>query len=252
MVMFRLAPFALTLLVCACTPNASERPLTIFAASSLTEAFNELTADFANRSARAKPSVSFAGSQVLRLQLAEGAAADVFASADASHIEALVASGRMHDAHVFAENELVVIVPRSNPASIKRFADLPRASRIVVGSPEVPIGIYTRELLRRSETVLGPEFAAEVRSRIVSEESNVRLVRAKVELGEADAAIVYRTDVSPGVRAIEVPRELMVRARYHVGFVGAPPHSTEAKEFVAFLASAEGRAVLSKHGFSTP
>ena len=250
--MFRFATLVLTLLVCGCTPGAPEPSITVFAASSLTEAFEELTVDFARRAATTKPALSFAGSQVLRLQLAEGAKADVFASANASHVEALVASGHMRQPSVFAENELVVIVPRSNPTSIERFADLPRASRIVVGTPEVPIGIYTRELLRRSESVLGPEFAAEVRARVVSEESNVRLVRAKVELGEADAAIVYRTDVSPGVRAIEVPPELMVRARYHVGFIGAPPHSAVAKEFLAFLASPEGRAVLTKHGFSTP
>ena len=165
---------------------------------------------------------------------------------------ALVSTGRVSEPRVFAENELVLITPNSNPASIERFSDLPNARRIVVGAPEVPVGAYTQELLRRAESEIGRDFAQAVRSRIVSEETNVRLVRAKVELGEADAAIVYRTDVSPGVRSIDLPVGLNVRARYFLGFVGGPPHSRAATRFANFVGSPEGRSILLKHGFKTP
>jgi molybdate transport system substrate-binding protein len=249
-------PFALCL-VCAIacrtgTPAEEDAPLTIFAASSLTDVFEALADEFSEQTGMARPRLAFAGSQVLRLHLSEGAKADLFASASLDHIEALVAERRVFDPRVFAENELVVIVPQSNPASLERFADLRKARRIVIGSPEVPIGIYTRQLLAHAESYFGPDFVERVRANVVSEENNVRLVRAKVELGEADAAIVYRTDVSPRVRTIEVPAELTVRVRYYLGFVGAPPHSEAAKQWSAFLDSPGGQSVLSKHGFATP
>ncbi len=243
------------LLVSACQPDQATAPhdeLTIFAASSLTDAFQELADAFAKKTGDKRPTLAFAGSQVLRLQLAEGAKADVFASANDTHVRSLVDAGHVFEPTVFAENELVVIVPRSNPASLERFIDLPKARRIVVGAPEVPIGTYTRELFERAGSTLGPRFASDVRDNVVSQEPNVRLVRAKVELGEADAAIVYRTDVSPGVRTIAIPPELQVRARYHAGFVGAPPHSPEAVRWIAFLKSPEGRLILARHGFLTP
>jgi len=254
--MSRLGPIAVCLLLAsACKAHDAGEPqaaLTIFAASSLTDAFDELADEFVEHTGGDRPVLAFAGSQVLRLQLSEGARADVFASADSSHIDSLVVSSRVFDPTVFAQNELVVIVPRTNPASLERFTDLTRARRIVVGAPSVPIGAYTGQMLERAELELGPRFTERVRDRIVSRESNARLVRAKVELGEADAAIVYRSDVSRAVRTIEIPPELQVRARYYIGFVGTPPPSDAAKRWVAFVASPPGRAVLAKHGFSTP
>jgi molybdate transport system substrate-binding protein len=235
--------------------SGSEAPakssLSIFAASSLTEAFGEL-ADAFSKTHGIKPTLAFAGSQVLRLQIEHGARADVFASANADHMRALVSDGRVADPEIFAYNELVVIIPKQNPASIRSFLDLPRARRLVVGAPEVPVGMYTQTLLHRAEAALGADFAETVRSHIVSEESNVRLVRAKVELGEADAALVYRTDVSGDLITVEVPAELAVRASYHIGLIEGRSRGELARRWIDFVKSSEGQAILSKHGFLTP
>ena len=234
------------LLVTGCERRDSvHAPLTIFAASSLTEAFRDLSTAFSQRTGAPQPTLVFGGSQILRLQIEHGA------PADPKHMNALIASGHVEKSEVFAYNELALIVPKDNPAAIRELSELPRARRLVVGAPEVPIGIYTRELFDRAERSLGPELVASMRARIVSEESNVRLVRAKVELGEADAAIVYRTDLSDTVRAIEIPSELAVRASYSIALVAGSSQRAAAEDWIAFVESAVGRAVLHEHGFAT-
>jgi molybdate transport system substrate-binding protein len=195
----------------------------------------------------------FAGSQVLRLQLEQGASADLFASANEQHMAALTAAGVINGSTTFAFNELVLIVPADNPAGIESFADLPRASRLVIGADNVPVGIYARRLLDRARARYGAKFARRVRSRVVSKESNVRLVRAKVELGEADAAIVYRTDAASTdrVRVVAIPPELNVRATYPLGQVATSTAAELAKQFTNYVTSAKGRELLENRGFVT-
>jgi molybdate transport system substrate-binding protein len=115
----------------------------------------------------------------------------------------------------------------------------------------VPVGQYAREILRRAAPIYEEGFEAIVMSRVVSEESNVRLARAKVELGEADASIVYRTDAgsSDRVRIVEIPRELNVIADYPIGVVNATRARDSADAWVELVGSPEGRAVLERHGF---
>ena len=229
---------------CQASP-ASAGAVSVFAASSLTEAFEALEPEFEAAHPGTDLQLTFSGSQVLRLQIEQGASADVFASADAAHVEALVRAGRIADTRVFASNHLVVIVPQDNPAAIERVEDLPGASRIVVGTEEVPIGRYTAAMLER----VGEGFSARVGAKVVSRESNVRLVRAKVELGEADAAVVYRTDVNPRVHAVEVPAAYDVPAHYALGVLSDAPHASAAAAFAAYVLSPQGRAVLTQHGF---
>ncbi|MGF1467740.1 MAG: molybdate ABC transporter substrate-binding protein [Sandaracinaceae bacterium] len=226
-------------------------PLTVFAASSLTEAFQAIERGYERAHPDVDVQLTFAGSQVLRLQIEEGASVDVFASASERHVAALVRAGRVAPALPFAENELVVIVPVDPPSPLRRFDQLDRADRIVLGTAAVPVGIYAREVLARAEAALGPTFVAAVRARVVSEESNARLVRAKVELGEADAAIVYRTDAasSDAVRVLPIPEALGVRARYQIGPLASAPHPAEAERFVAYVRSAPGRGALRRQGF---
>lgn len=247
----RRAAIVLSLLVTACS-SASARPdeLTVFAASSLTDALGELEPGF-EEEARVGATTSFAGSHVLRAQIERGAPADVFVSADESHTEALVDAGLLVDVQTLAHNELVLIVPRENPAGIASFADLPRARRVVIGVPEVPVGRHTRTLLARAAASLGEQWRSDVLASVVSEESNARLVRAKVELGEADAAIVYRTDASDRVRSIEIDDELNVRADYTVGIVAASPRRALAQRWIDYARSDDGRRVLALHGFET-
>jgi molybdate transport system substrate-binding protein len=248
-------PAALGALSLACGPSTSEAParteLTVFAASSLSDAFADLEREFE----RAYPNVdvrpSFAGSQVLRLQIEHGAPADVFASADPAHMAALARSGDAAAVEVFAHNTLALIVPLDDPADIGQFDQLDRARRVVVGTPNTPVGAYTRTLLSRAEATTGSEFAAAIRAHVVSEEANVRLVRAKVELGEADAAFVYRTDAvgSDRVRTLAIPPAINVRARYPIATLRRSHHPELAAAFVELVRSAPGQSILERHGF---
>ena len=236
----------------ACASGTPERePLRVFAASSLTEAFQEMAAAFETASPDTDVVLVFAGSQALRLQIEQGAQADIFVSANHGHMESLTRGGLVSAERVLAENELVVIVPPDNPAGVESFGDLAKVERLVIGTANVPVGAYTREALRRAETDGGlPGFEAAVMGRVVSEEHNVRLVRAKVELGEADAAIVYRTDAVPGrVRTVQVPPGVNVRARYLIGVVAGAGNPAAAERWVGFVSSPEGRRILSRHGF---
>ncbi len=237
--------------IAGCDRDATgRRPLQVFAAASLTDAFREMETAFEAAYPDTDVALVFAGSQVLRLQIEQGAGADVFASADPRHVEALRRAGHLPRYRRFAGNELALIVPPGNPASIESFADLPRARRLVIGTEHVPVGTYTREALRRADGSLGAGFENDVLSRVVSEESNARLVRAKVELGVADAAIVYRTDVAPGrVLAIPVPPEANVRAHYLMGAVAGAANPEGAARWLGFVASPAGQKIMARRGF---
>ncbi len=239
-------------LVQGCAAADSSRILHVYAASSLAESFAAMEKAFEAAHPGTEVVLAFAGSQVLRLQIEQGAPADVFASADPAHMQALVERGRVRDGRIFAHNQLVLIVPRGNPARIESFRDLPRASRLVIGTASVPVGSYAREALRRVEAAGEGGFAASVLERVASEESNVRLVRAKVELGEADAAIVYRSDTvsAERVRAIEIPPDLNVSADYSIGIVEGSANTDLAEAWLAFVLSGEGRRLLARHGFA--
>ncbi len=230
--------------------GVGRKPLRVFAASSLTDAFREMATAFEAKYPDTDVGLVFAGSQVLRFQIEQGAGADIFASADRTHLESLAGAGLLSGYRHFAGNELALIVPPANPAGIGSFADLRRAERLVIGTEHVPVGAYTREALRRAGRRLGKEFESAVLSRVVSQESNARLVRAKVELGVADAAIVYRTDVAPGrVHAIPLPPEANVRAKYLIGTVADAANPEGAARWLGFVASATGREILERRGF---
>ena len=230
--------------------RGGRRPLQVFAAASLTDAFREMETAFEAAYPDTDVCLVFAGSQVLRFQIEHGAGADIFASADRRHIESLERAGLVGNYRQFAGNELVLIVPPDNPAAIESFADLPRAERLVIATRHVPVGAYTREALRRAAARMGVDFENAVLSRVVSEESNARLVRAKVELGVADAAIVYRTDAAPGrVRTIAVPPGTNVRASYLMGAVAGAANPEGAARWLGFVASPAGQEILSRRGF---
>ena len=225
--------------------------LTVFAASSLTEAFSEAGLQFERDNPGVHVRLSFAGSQALRLQVEYGAPADVIATANARHVAALVQLGRASDPQVIAHNALAIVVPLANPARVHTFEQLDRAHRLVVGAPSVPIGRYTQLLLQRSSEAVGARFATAVRSHIVSRENNVRLARAKVELGEADAAVVYLTDAraSKRVRTVAVPDAINVKAQYQQALISDAENVTVARLWQRHMLSAAGQATLQAHGF---
>jgi molybdate transport system substrate-binding protein len=229
-----------------------DRELTVFAAASLREAFAELARTFERGHPGTRVTFSLAGSQELRTQIEHGAPADVFASADWKHMQALVAAKLASAPRTFARNEPVLVVPKDNPAGLRSLEDLPRATRIVVGAPEVPIGAYTQRILEAASKRYGARFGPSVEAHIVSREPNVRQVLSKVSLGEADAAIVYRTDARAagrGVEVISIPPELNVVAEYPVAVLQQAREARLAREFVDLVLSPAGQETLGRFGF---
>ncbi len=219
----------------------------VFAAASLKESFEELGALFEKEHPDVQVRLNLAGSQELRTQLEHGAAADLFASADEAQMAAL--QGLALSPAVFARNEPVVIVPGDAPPL--RLDDLPRAKRIVLGDAAVPIGAYADRILARR----GAAFRRSVEAHVVSRELNVRQVLAKVSLGEADAAIVYRTDAlaaGPKVRATRIPAADNVLAAYPIAQLRGAQHPALAAALLQLVLSPRGRAVLERRGFLPP
>ena len=241
------------LAVAGCTPPAradESREITVFAAASLREAFEDLAKTFEAKT-KVKVRLNLAGSQELRTQVEHGAKADVFASADQKHMDALVTGKLADNPRVFARNTPVVIVPKGNPAKVSSFDKLPNAKKIVIGVPEVPIGNYTLQILDRA----GADFKAKVLANVASRELNVRQVLAKVTLGEADAGVVYKTDAMAGkdkVEIIEIPAKVNVVAEYPVAVLSKAPEAAAAKAFVDLLLSGDGQKRLAAAGFVAP
>jgi molybdate transport system substrate-binding protein len=243
---------ALVLLGSAATTRAEDsRELTVFAAASLRESLEDLAKTFEAKNPGVKVHLNLAGSQELRTQIENGARVDVFASADQKHMAALVKANMVAAPRVFARNTPVIIVPRDNPAKVTAFDQLPKAKKIVIGVPEVPIGAYTLQILDRA----GADFKQKVVANVASRELNVRQVLAKVGLGEADAGVVYRTDAIAAkdrVEIIEIPAKVNVVAEYPVAVLTKAPEAAAARAFVDLLLSADGQKRLSAAGFVAP
>lgn len=237
----------LTMLTTACEPAAAPKPsVRVFAAASLTEAFMALEQSFERTHPNTDVILSFAGSQTLRLQLEQGASADVFASANAAHMDALQRAGHIHTAQPLTTNTLVVVTPTQS--AITRFEQLTQAERIVLGARSVPAGSYTRAALARAPAAL----RAHIEAHIISEEPNVRRVLAKVVLGESDAAFVYKTDARAQrakLHIIELPEPMQQRATYTIGALKRAPNPTLASAWIAYVLSPDGQAILKEHGF---
>jgi molybdate transport system substrate-binding protein len=238
----------------AAPPPAAETRLVVFAAASLRDAFTTLQTDFLWAHPGTEVTFNFAGSQQLRAQLEQGAAADVFASADQKHMGELAKAGRVAAPVVFARNEPVVVATREAAPKLHNFADLPSLDRIVVGVPEVPIGRYTLKILDGAAQALGADFRKRVEGKIVSRELDVKHVLAKVTLGEADAAIVYRSDARAArdkVAVVDIPSGLNVIAEYPIAVVSNAAHPQLAKAWVDFVRG-PGRQALLDAGFMPP
>lgn len=232
--------------------RAGARELTVFAAASLRNVFEELAEGFRRRHG-GRVVFNFAGSQELRTQIEHGAPAAVFASADQAHMDALAAQGLVQPAALLARNQLVVVVP-AGARAVQRFEDLPAAERVVLGVADVPVGRYAREVLARADA-RWPGFAQRVMARVVSQELNVRQVLAKVSLGEGDAAIVYRTDAAVAgdrVRVVPIPGDLNVTAEYPIAALAGAPDPALAAAWIEHLRSPAGQDALARAGFETP
>ena len=241
------------MIVAGCTCNTSEKQkLHVFAASSLTESFEALKSEFERAHPNVDVDFTFAGSQTLRLQIEHGADADVYASANRSHLQALANAGRVDPPTPFAYNELVIITPNRTNNAIAQFQDLATAKHIVIGNAEVPVGQYTQVMFDRAGKKFGENFIDAIQAHIVSRESNVRLVRTKVELGEADAAVVYRSDaLDRNLHTIEIPQDINVAAEYTITKVHGSKIPDIADAWIHFVTNPAGQATLRNFGFAT-
>ncbi|MFN0147184.1 MAG: molybdate ABC transporter substrate-binding protein [Dehalococcoidia bacterium] len=241
----------------ACTETTggpSERTITVFAAASLTETFAEIGKAFEAEHEGARVAFSFGASSALATQISEGAPADVFAAADTATMERVSGRAGTPGPRVFATNALVVVVPR-RAGGLTTFADLADpGTRLVLAARDVPIGKYAREVLAKAsgEGGIASDFAARVLANLKSEETNTRAVLSKVQLGEADAGIVYRTDVAAAagdVTVIEIPAAYNVTAEYLVAALAGAEHPDLAAGFVEYLLSPGAQATLVARGF---
>jgi molybdate transport system substrate-binding protein len=240
------------------TPQPQPRILTVYAAASLTDAFQEISTLFESIHPGIVVRLSFAGSQILRTQLEQGAIADIFASADHKNMqmlesEKLVELGSIQN---FATNHLVVVLPGNNPAHIDSLHDLANPGiKLVLADESVPAGNYSLQALSmmNKKTEYGSDFLSLVLGNVVSYETDVRQVVAKVELGEADAGIVYSSDAiaTPGLITISIPSEYNITAEYPIAILAHAPNPDLAAEFIAFITSDVGKATLSRWGFSS-
>ena len=236
-------------------PRVREDQLVVFAAASLKDAFGKLAIEFQAAHPHVAVSFNFAGTQEIRTQLEQGAAADVFASADTRQMNLLVEAKRVLEPTVFAVNEPVLVVANDALKSLHSLAELPLAARIVIGAPEVPIGKYTLQILQNASQKYGADFPERVQAKVVSRELNVRQVLAKVSLGEADAGIVYRSDVTSAgksVGVVTIPREVNVTAQYPIAVVRGAVHPTLAGDWCALVLSEKGQQILRAAGFGAP
>lgn len=252
--------FLLGLSACASPAGrvaSAPQHLTVFAATSLTDAFTEIGNNFQSAHPNVSVTFNFAGSQALRTQIQEGAPADVFASANPTEMNALVEANLVaQDApQIFLTNKLIVVLPANNPAEIDALEDLANSGiKIVVAAEEVPAGKYTREALEKMNAAFGSDFKDKVLANVVSNEENVRQVVAKVQLGEADAGIVYTSDAvaTPELQTIEIPAEFNALANYPIAPLIESPNPELADAFIAYVLSEEGQAILQKWGFGSP
>lgn len=245
----------LALLLSACSPKAPQaRTLTVFAAASLTDAFSEIGAAFESANPGVTVALNFAGSQALRTQIEQGAAADVFASANTREMDALVTGDFVAagSPQVFLTNQLIVVMPADNPAGLTSLNDLSRPGlKIVLAAAEVPVGKYALQVLDTLDAALGAGYKDQVLANVVSYENDVKQVVAKVQLGEADAGIVYSSDAvaAPGLQKIEIPAAYNVIAKYPMAALSKVADPELAQAFISFVLSPDGQSILKKWGF---
>jgi molybdate transport system substrate-binding protein len=229
--------------------NASTSPslsgtVSVFAAASLTASFNALGTDFHGANSGVTMKFNFAGTPTLVTQIEQGAPADVFASADTTNMDKLKGDGfTAGTPHVFARNKLEIVVARGNPKGITGLADLAKPGVIyITEAPTVPAGKYALQALKMAGVTVTPK----------SLETDVRSVVSKIELGEADAGIVYTTDVTAAgskVTGVPIPDANNVIATYPIVAVKATTNAAVANAFVAYVLSATGQAKLQSFGF---
>ncbi|MER6993673.1 molybdate ABC transporter substrate-binding protein [Saccharopolyspora hirsuta] len=238
------AVLALVLLAgCGQAGSEQQRTLTVLAAASLTESFDELGARFTAEHPDVRVQFDYQGSSTLAEQIEQGRPADVFASADEKNMDKV--RDLVGGPQTFATNQLTIVVPPGNPAKITSLTDLSGDRAVVVCAPQVPCGSATKKVTQ----------AAGVQVEPVSEENDVKSVLQKVVAGEADAGLVYVTDAKAAgdrVQVVDFPEAQQAVNSYPIATVNGAPEPELAAQFVEFARGPVGREILAEHGFGTP
>lgn len=241
----------ITLLAAAALmPPPASRTLVVFAAASLKEPLSEIGREYERSLPGLKVQLSFAGSQTLAAQIQNGAPADVFASAAAKNLRDV--DYERSTEIVFAKNRLELAV-RRGLEGVTSVRDLSKVRHLVVAHPSVPVGAYTESFLAKAGKQYGESWGREVESRVVSHELDVKAVLAKVKLGEADAGVVYASDVASArgqVRGVTIPNVLNKEAVYPVAVLRGAAHARDGRLFVRYLLSPPAQRALKRHGFT--
>jgi len=250
-------PLLAVFVACGAAPSTTN--LTVYAASSLSDAVNSLTAAYTAALPETKFTISTGSSTGLRTQIEQGAKADLFLSADIKNPQALIDAGLADGpATNFAANALAIVVPKGNPAGLAGPFDLARDGvKLVAAGDAVPIAAYATTLVNNLAAQPGapPDFAAQYAGNVISQEEDVKSVLTKVELGDADAAIVYATDAesaSDKVDVISIPDSAQVSAVYSGVVTKASSSTNAAHAFLEWLAGADGQKALASFGFTSP
>jgi molybdate transport system substrate-binding protein len=232
--------------------------LNIFAAASLTDAFKEIGMKFEAANPGTKLIFNFAGSQQLSQQIGQGAPADVFASANNRQMDVMIQSGQVISGtqRTFVRNRLVVIYPKDNPARLTTLKDLAKPGiKLVLAAKDVPVGGYALDFLARASKLpdYTEAYSPTVLANVRSYEENVKAVLSKVALGEADAGIVYTSDIAldsaDKIGRLDIPDNLNTIAAYPIAPIKDSQHADLAKKFVEYVLSPAAQQILVKYGF---
>jgi molybdate transport system substrate-binding protein len=221
-------------------------PLTVSAAASLTVPFTSIAEQFEAAHPGVDVTFTFDSSATLATQIRQGAPADVFASADDADMAKVAEAGLVADApSPFARNRLGIVVKKGNPKVVKGLRDLPTVGTLSLCGADVPCGRYAEQILRRAGVVVPADH--------VTLGQNARAALTAVSAGDADAGIVYATDITgDAVEAVAIPDDQNVLADYPVAVVNTTAHAALARAFVAHVTGPQGRAVLRSAGFLPP
>ncbi len=240
------------------SPGGADTQLVVFAAASLNDAFTQIGTTFEAQHPGVQVAFSFAGSNQLRIQIEQGARADVFASANTAELNTLIRDGLAVSGtqRVFTRNRLAILVPKDNPGGVHSPHDLAKPGlKLVLANDKVPVGHYARQALGKfsADPSYGTTFSATVLANVVSNEEDVKQVVQKVQLGEADAGIAYVSDLTPSaaqqVTLIPIPDAYNVIATYPIAPLKDAPHAALAQAFVDAVLSPAGQQTLKKWGF---
>ncbi len=225
-------------------------------AANATDPLNDLIKIFEKEHQGVSINATYAGTHILRTQLENGAKADLFLSADIKHIEAVKEKGIIEQFYPVSLNKEVIVVPKNNPANIHSLKDLgTNPVKLVIGVESVPIGRYTRQIFKNTNKTYGDQFSKKVLSQVVSLETSTKAVLQKVALGEAEAGIVYKTDVTPEfkkkVKIISIPEKYNVYATNYIAVTKNAPNPELAEELMKKLLLDKGQAVFQKYGYDS-